>query len=153
LEPLASDVRERLDLLTPTRGLGVGTVLPIPPLPLALAAAALWVGGWIVLAWPNRRRGALGSSTLALGAAAAALVLGATAAVLDARLAARDLVVVAHETTLRLLPALGADRGAVVRVGEAARVLEREGPWTHIVADGDRDGWIEAATVLPLARD
>jgi tetratricopeptide (TPR) repeat protein len=152
LEPLAFDVRERLDLLAPTAGLGIGAVLPVPPLPLALLAASLWVAAWAILAWPPRR-GRSGRLAVALASAVAALVLGEAVAFLDARLAARDLVVVAHDTPLRLLPALGADRGAVVRIGEAARVLEREGPWVHVVAEGERDGWIEAATVLPLARD
>jgi hypothetical protein len=88
-----------------------------------------------------------------LSLVAVAMALGGSAAFLDARLAARDLVVVAHERPLRLLPALAADRGAAVRVGEVARVVEREGPWARVVADGARDGWIEAANVLPLARD
>jgi hypothetical protein len=153
LEPLASDVRNRLELFAPTTGTGLGAVPPVPPLPIALLAAALWLGGWLLLARRASRRSVPGGALLAPGAVCAALVLGASAALVDARLAARDLVVVGRATPLRLLPALASDRGASVRIGDVARVIERQGEWAHITADCDRDGWIEAAGALSLARD
>jgi hypothetical protein len=152
LEPLAGDVRDRVEMLGTGSG-GIGAVPPIPPLPLALTAALLWVGSWLFIAWcaRSRRRGA----RLRPGAALAllAVVLGAATAAVDRRLAARDLVVVAHDAPLHLLPALGSERRATARTGEIARVVEREGVWAHVIVDGGREGWTDGGSLYSLRRD
>jgi tetratricopeptide (TPR) repeat protein len=156
LEPRAADVRDRLELL----GLasGMGAVPSISARTFAVAALVLWIGGWLALAWRPRRRSRarrrpVVDSRLAAGALAVAMALGAVAAGVHARLAARDLAVVAHDGTLRILPALGGDARASVRAGEIARITRREGQWARVVADGGREGWLELTTLYPIARD
>lgn len=153
LEPLATDVRERLDVLGASAGSGHGAVPAIPPIPLAVLAGLLWTGGWLAIAWRSARRTPAGVSPLAAGAVAAALALGAATAVLDAQLAARDLGVAAREMPLRLIPALAAERTTTVRAGDVVRITERDGQWAHVVADGGRDGWAERAALYSIARD
>ena len=152
LEPLAKDARERLELAgSPTRGV-IAAVPPVPAAPLVLLAAALWIGGW--LAWPLA--GALrraGGRPLGLALGAAALLVGATGLAIDAKLAARDLGVVARGVQLRVLPVLASERAGVLHSGDVARVTRRSGQWAHVRADGDREGWIESALLLPLRRD
>lgn len=150
LEPLASDVRGRLDLLG--TGSGSGAVPPIPAAPLAIAAAALWLAGWGALAWRGWRRTALRRRSLAAGALAASVLLGGIAASIDTRLAARHLVVIASGSDLRDLPALASDRTSTVRPGEIARVVQRNGPWARITTDGGRTGWMVSADLSSLAR-
>jgi hypothetical protein len=151
LEPLASDARDRLELLGAASG--TGAVPTIPPTPLALLAAALWLAGWGALAWRTGRRRPVrvwSLATLALGAAA---ILATVSASIDSRLAARDLVVVSHDAELHDLPALGSDHTATVRTGEVARVMDRHGPWARIATDGGRLGWTVASDLSSLARD
>jgi hypothetical protein len=151
LEPLASDVRDRLSLLSGASQ-GAASVPPVPMLPVALLAAALWAAGWLVLAWRGWRRRP-GGARLAVWLVSGAAVVGAIAAGLDDRLAARDLAVVGHGAPLHTLPVLSSERGASVFTGEVARVTERRGGWTHVRAGGDREGWLESADLLSLARD
>jgi hypothetical protein len=151
LEPLASDARDRLELLGAASG--TGAVPTIPPTPLALLAAALWLAGWGALAWRTGGRRPVrvwSLATLALGAAA---ILATVSASIDSRLAARDLVVVSHDAELHDLPALGSDHTATVRTGEVARVMDRHGPWARIATDGGRLGWTVASDLSSLARD
>ena len=158
LEPLAGDVRSRLGLVGAGADVGLGAVPAIPPGPLALLGAALWVGAWLTLGWPRRRRHAPSprrrrAAALAAGALALALVLGGIAAGVERRIADPDLVVIARDESLRVLPALAADRAATLRTGEIARVLERDGSWTRVRADGGREGWAETQRLEAIARD
>jgi tetratricopeptide (TPR) repeat protein len=155
LEPRATDVRDRLELLG-----GAGRIGSIPPISArapALAALILWVGGWLALAWRPRRRSRarrlMFDGRLAASALAAAMVLGAAGAAVHARLRARDLAVVAHAAPLRMIPALAGDARATVRTGEVARVVTTQGQWALVVADGGREGWMERAALYSLARD
>jgi tetratricopeptide (TPR) repeat protein len=153
LEPLATDARDRLEYIGAAPGSGIAAIPAIPVVPLALLAAALWLGGWLLLAWciaRRRTRGRLALITCALGAA---IALAGAAAVLDARLAARDLGVLARETPLRLLPSLGAQSRATMHSGDMARITNRSGVWVHVEADGGKAGWMEAAALISIARD
>lgn len=151
LEPLATDVRERLGLLSGAAH-GAAAVPPVPLFPIAMLAAVLWTAAWTSLAWRawQRRPGGARRAAWLLGAT---VLVGAIAAGLDDRLAARDLVVVGRATPLRALPVLASDRGPSVFTGEVARVTERRGGWAHLRAGGDREGWVESAELLSLARD
>jgi tetratricopeptide (TPR) repeat protein len=150
LEPLAADVRDRLDVVAPASGLAPGAVPVVPPAPIAIAAAALWCFGWLVLAW-RVHRGRARAGAVFPCAIAGAVALASVAVLVDGRLGVRDLVVVRRESSLRLLPALAAERGAAVHIGEVARVLQRDGPWAHIAEERDRDGWIASEDLLPLS--
>jgi len=153
LEPLAVDARDRLEYIGAAPGSGVAAVPAIPVVPLALLAAALWLGGWLLLAWCLARHRARGRLALIAGTLGAAIALAGAAAVLDARLAARDLGVLTRETPLRLLPSLGAQARATMHAGDMARITNRSGVWVHVEADGDKAGWMEAAALTSIARD
>ncbi len=151
LEPLATDVRDRLELLSGASQ-GAASVPPVPMLPIALLAAGLWGAGWLGLAWRGWRRRP-GGARLAMWLVSGAAIVGAVAAGLEDRLAARDLAVVGRGASLHVLPVLSSERGASVFTGEVARVTERRGGWTHVRAGGDREGWLESADLLSIARD
>jgi hypothetical protein len=156
LEPLAADVRDRLDLISPTAPSSPGFVPAIPPLPLAALAALLWIAGWLSLAWQARRRGAMAPPLQLTGpvvAAVAALFFAGATVLLDQRINATDLAVVARDAPLHVLPALASDRGATLRTGDMARILEAEGAWARVSADGGREGWLDAAALAPIPHD
>jgi len=156
LEPLAADVRDRIDLIAPASAASPGFVPAIPPAPLALFAAALWMAAWMLLAWHARTRGPdapplrAGVPILLVGAA---LCLAAATAALDRRINAPNVAVIAHDTPLRALPALGADRGPTLRTGDVALVVEEQGAWARVSADGGRSGWMDASALDPIPHD
>jgi tetratricopeptide (TPR) repeat protein len=152
IDPLAADVRERLDMFSPAAASAPGAVPPFPPLPIILIASALWVLSWLAIARRIRRR--LGAAApLPVTALAAAILLGLAGGYLDARLSPAGLAVARRDAPLRILPALGAERGSVVHSGETARVITRDGPWARIRVDRDRDGWVPGDALLPIDRD
>jgi len=156
LEPLAADVRDRIDLIAPVAASSPGFVPAMPPAPLALLAAILWLAGWLSLAWQARRRG---GSALPLRPAipvvltVSALLFAATTVALDRRINAANVAVIAHDTPLHVLPALGADRGATLRTGDVAWVREEQGAWARVSADGGREGWMDAAALDIVPHD
>ena len=156
LEPLATDVRDRLDVLSPAAPSSLGFVPAVPPLPLAALAAMLWVIAWLSLGWQARARGA-GAPPLRVGMpvtmALAALVFATSTFLLDRRIDATDLAIVSHDAPLHVLPALASDRGATLRTGDFARILEAEGAWARVSADGGRQGWMDASVLTPIPHD
>ena len=156
LEPLAVDVRDRLDLIAPTAPSSPGFVPAMPPFPLAALAAVLWLAGWLSLAWQSRKRGAMALPlrlTMPAVAACAALFFAAATVLLERRINATDLAIVARDAPLHVLPALASDRGATLRTGDIARVLEAEGAWARVSADGGREGWLDAAALARIPHD
>ncbi len=148
LEPRAEDVRDRLMLLgTSERGF-VSFVPPVTSSEVALAAMLLWLALWCALAMrggdsSSRRRVVVG--TLCALIVVAAVGGGVREIERGARLA-----VISEGGPLRILPALGADRGASVLTGEVARTRARQGVWTRIELDGGRNGWVESHRIVPL---
>jgi hypothetical protein len=126
----------------------------IPASAPALAALALWAIGWLIAAYAAAR--ALPQLRPVVGVALfASLVLGGTAAYVRDHLAAADLSVFADEGDLRVLPALSAERAQHASTGEVARTLSRQGAWTRVRLDGDREGWVETdrlVEVMPESR-
>jgi tetratricopeptide (TPR) repeat protein len=151
LEPLAADVRERLETLPASPG-EEADVAEVPVEPLQWGALALWAlaSAAAMLALARRRR--LGSPSVVL-ATGSSLAIGALALWVDARLAARDLGVVAAAGALRAAPAIGAEPRLTLATGEVVRVTRAQGVWVRVVVDDDRSGWVERERVLPLARD
>jgi hypothetical protein len=152
LEPLATDVRTRLDLL-PGSGWGeVGYVPPTPTVAVALVAALLWLSACaMATVWARNANSSVARRALVLTASAAAVA--ALAVRLDERLAGRDIAVSRAATPLRAMPALGAERSATLTTGEIVRVLERRDVWARIAASGDREGWLEAERLTSAGRD
>jgi tetratricopeptide (TPR) repeat protein len=156
LEPLAADVRDRLDLLSPTAPSSPGFVPAMPPLPLAAFAALLWVIGWLSLGWQARKRGATAPRlrlTMPVVTTVAALFFAGATILLDRRINATDLAVVSRDVPLHVLPALASDRGATLRTGDITRVLEAQGAWARVAAEGRREGWMDAAALTPIPHD
>jgi hypothetical protein len=149
LEPLAGDVRGRLEA---TPGFRAGLLGDVPPIPVDGAAAIgalLWIGGWGALAWatwrrrPDRRAAAFG-----------ALGLGATVGVLTLAVAevqgGRGRVVVVEPDRLRSAPALGAEAGAETMRAESARELAAQGVWSRVRFPDGRTGWMETRRLASL---
>ena len=152
LEPMADEMRERLALMHAALPGEPDAVPPIPAWPLALAAAALWLlacGYGFAYAW----RGTAGSVGLARIAALGALGIGGVAWHVDRRIAGDDLVVATAPTALRVLPALGAESSSGVAGADILYRLETRGAWVRVRTADAREGWLETARLVPLARD
>jgi len=70
----------------------------------------------------------------------------------DRRLAARDLGVIRSTTRLSSDPALGGETKGTAIIGEVARALRRQGAWTFVSLDSEREGWIESSNLASLER-
>lgn len=149
LDPLDDDLRRRLTRVRAPQSRGVARVWPLPVLPLAAMAMALWVGGWGWAAHRRRRHRGARRAALVIVPATALAALAATG---EWQSRARDLVVISTPTSLRALPALGAEPGAQPLVGEVARVRERRGVWLRIELEAGRVGWYPAEHTYPLER-
>ena len=148
LEPLAEDVRDRVQL---AHGLPVGSAGYVPPTPLSFVAAlglVFWLTGWVVAA----RRGARGKSfTGTVTSLVIAGVVGLVATFgLEAQLAGRRLCVVRETTQLHGEPMLGSERGASAIIGEVVRIKGVRGAWTLVGLDDGRDGWIDSSSLISL---
>lgn len=150
LDPLADDLRDRLARIRAPQDIGVARVPAIPARAPPALALLLWIAGWLAVARANwRRRPALRLTLMTLIVAGSAAV---GARLFEDRLEGRDLVVITDPGPLRTLPALGAEGGAIPLVGEVARVVQRQGVWTHVALDGDREGWIASERLAPLGK-
>jgi hypothetical protein len=149
LVPLDRDVRDRLSLVRAPQD---GPIARLPRLPASLAAdiaLACWILACGIATW----RAARGQSLVAV--ASVLLVAGAVAAAVagvreNESALARHLAVVDRGVSLYASPALDADHVGRVEAGDVARALARQGAWTHVQLDGDRDGWIETSRLISL---
>lgn len=149
LDPLDDDHRARLARVRAPQLRGAARVWPLPVLPLASGAFALWMAGWAWGAWRRwRHKGARRSALLFVPGVLVAVV----AAYGEWQSRATDLAVVSTRTSLRALPALGSEPGAVPLVGEVVRIRERRGVWLRIELDAGRSGWYPAEATYPLER-
>lgn len=152
LEPLASDVRTRLEA---TPGFEVGLFGDVPPVPVDASAALgalLWIGGWSALAFAIRgaRREWRGQAFAAIGAGA---LVGVLTIALAESLAGRHRFIVTQSARLRAAPALGAEEASEVMTGETATETTAQGVWTRVrFADG-RSGWLETSRLASLDVD
>lgn len=151
LDPLADDVRDRLEAVRPSSFSSAGYVVPVPLSLVVWLAALAWVAAWASAAMHalRRRPGARGTA-FALGGAS--LLLALAALDMNVRQDARALAVVRLDTPLSTVPALGGERVGSVGAGEVARITGRQGVWMRLSLDGGREGWLDATQVIPLAR-
>ena len=148
LEPLATDVRDRVEL---AHGLPLTSAGFVPPVPITLVASVallLWIGGWGMAAYLVRS-GRRMSPPLTAAIIAGGIAVLATFAI-EEQLAGKRVGVV--RTSIQLLeePVLGSDRGANALVGEVVRVKAVRGAWTMISLDDGRDGWMASSNLIPL---
>ncbi len=149
LEPLATDMRARAELVHALPMGAAGFVLPLPVAWLFDAAALLWSIAWGAAAVrAYRRTGSDRWSVVTLCLIAAGLAIGGFG--LADRTSGRQLAVVRHTVSLSSDPALGGDLGPTTIVGEVVRVTGREGAWTRIVLDDGREGWVDSARLISL---
>jgi hypothetical protein len=149
LEPLAADVRDRVELAHSLPWDSAGYVFPIPAPWVFEVAAALWILCWGVAAWrAYQERPVQRAETAILASIAVAIVISGF--VLSERLAGRHLAVVRHTASLSTDPQLGGERGPTAIIGEVVRVGGRQGAWTRVILDDGRDGWLETSTLLSL---
>ena len=149
MEPLANDVRERVELAHSLPLTSAGYVPPMPASWVFNIAALIWLGAWGTAAY----RAAKGRDDLTRETALVALVAGMMAVggfVVSERLAGRHLAVVRQTTALRGEPDLSGDADATAIVGEVVRVSGRQGAWSRVILDDGRDGWLESETTLSL---
>ena len=151
LEPLATDVRERLALV---RAAQDGPIARIPRFPTPLAAniaLGCWLAACVVAAW-NVGRGRRAWSTVAVLCGVVAVGAAWGAVRVNESAAARHLAVVGSGTALYAAPALAAERIARLDAGDVALVVAAQGVWADVRLDGDREGWVESAQLTSLAR-
>jgi hypothetical protein len=155
LEPTAGDLRERLVL---AQSAGVGSVGFVPPVSSTVTfwiAAAAWCMAWLLAAMLAFRRsfpGRVGVRRWAYAGGIVGVLLLLGALELDQRLAARDLGVLRATTRLSSDPALGGDTKGTALIGEVARAVRRQGAWTYVTLDEQREGWIESSNLVTLER-
>ncbi|HKG94806.1 MAG TPA: hypothetical protein VKA84_23025, partial [Gemmatimonadaceae bacterium] len=149
MEPTADDVRDRLALLPSGHDGPIAAVPRLPAAAPALAALALWVAAWLLAAYAGAR--SLPELRPIIGAALfSSVVLGGTSLYLRDRLAGTDLVAFSDDGDLRVLPALSAERAQHATTGEVGRSLSRQGAWTRVRLDGDREGWVESDRLVEV---
>lgn len=151
LQPVAADVRSRLDL---TPGFGESDLASVPPIDestVAVIGGLTWLLGWVFAAigiW--RRRAAWRYTAYVLG------IIAVCSGIVGIRVReaydARRLVVVVDAARLRSLPALGGEPGAPVLTGEVARTVREEGVWSLVRTGDDREGWVETDQLEPISR-
>jgi hypothetical protein len=149
MEPLAGDVRERVELAHSLPLTSAGYVPPMPASWVFNIAALLWLAAWGASAY----RSAKGRDQDTRETALVALLAGMIAIggfVVSERLAGRHLAVARQTTALRGEPDLSGATSATAIVGEVVRVNGRQGAWSRVVLDDGRDGWVATDTMLSL---
>lgn len=148
LEPLAEDVRGRLES---TPGFRSGLLGDVPPIPIDAAASlgvALWILGWGALAW--RVGSGDGRRVMARYAIGAATLVGVLTIGLSEVIEGRHRVLVIEATALRTAPALGAERSAEVLTGEGGVETVAQGVWSRVRFSDGRSGWLESRRLASL---
>jgi hypothetical protein len=149
LEPLASDVRDRVDLAHALTWTSAGYVPPVSPAWLFDLSAVIWCFAWGAAAYPANARMRVSRRRLTTLCTVAVLIAIAGFALAD-RVSGRRLGVMRATESLRSDPELDSERGATAIVGEVVRVTGRQGAWTRVVLDDGRDGWLESSALVSL---
>jgi hypothetical protein len=149
IEPLAPDVRERVELVHALPWSSAGFVPAMPANWVFDLAALLWCLAWGTAAFRAARHERLGGRDVATVAVIAGLIAICGFALSD-RLSGRRLAVMRQTASLSSDPQLGSERGATAIIGEVVRVTGRQGAWSRVVLDDGRDGWIDNAALVSL---
>jgi hypothetical protein len=149
LEPLAPDVRERVELVHSLPWTASGWVAPIPVAWVFDAAALLWCATWGWAGFRAVKQGPV-SRTRLPSLAVTAGIIWLSGFALNDRAAGRHLDVLRHTTSLSSDPEIGGERGPTAIVGEVVREIGRQGAWTRVRLDDGRDGWLETAALISL---
>ncbi len=149
IEPLASDLRDRVELV---HALPVGAAGYVPPVPTSWVfdlSALLWCVAWGSAMYRSvRQRPWRDRQLVVLSVIAVLIAIGGFA--LADRLSGRHLAVVRQTASLHHDPELGSERGPTAIIGEVVRVSGRQGAWSRVVLDDGRDGWLDNAALISL---
>ena len=149
LEPLASDLRDRVELV---HALPLGAAGYVPPAPASWVfglAALLWCIAWGSATYRSARQQSSRDRDVVVLAVIAVLIAIGGFALAD-RLSGRHLAVVRQTASLHHDPELGSERGPTAIIGEVVRVSGRQGAWSRVVLDDGRDGWLDNAALISL---
>ncbi len=149
LEPTASDLRDRMELVHSLPWDAAGYVPPLSAAWLFELAALLWCAGWAVATYRATGRRVL-SRDAVVGMTVTAAALAILGFAVADRLSGHGVAVIRQTASLSNDPELGAERGATAIVGEVVRVSGRQGAWSHIALDDGRTGWLETSTLISL---
>jgi tetratricopeptide (TPR) repeat protein len=148
LEPLADDMRERVQL---AHGLPIGSVGYVPPTPLSVVGAlalVAWLAGWGYAArsaWRGRGFPSPATASMLVGAVGFVATFG-----LESQLSGKRIAVVRETLQLHAEPMLASERIASAVVGEVVRIKGVQGAWTLVRLDDGRDGWIDSDDLIAL---
>ncbi len=149
LEPLAPDVRDRVELVHSLPWTSSGFVAPVPVEWIFLVAALLWLATWSWAALRARRGTVVRRTRLAWLAVTAGIAVLAGFELRE-RDAGRHLDVLRRTASLTSDPEIGGERGPTAIVGEVVREIGRQGAWSRVRLDDGRDGWVESAALISL---
>jgi hypothetical protein len=149
MEPLASDVRDRVELVHSLTWDSAGWVPPISPAWMFDVGAAVWLAAWFIAAMRAARRSAWRGFELGAASTASILLLIAGFVLAD-RASGRHVAVMRRTESLSADPQLGSERGPTALIGEVVRVTGQQGAWVRARLDDGREGWVESAAVVAL---
>jgi hypothetical protein len=149
LEPLAPDLRSRVELAHSLTWRSAGFVPAFPISWVFDLAALIWFAAWATAAYRAAHRTPIASSSMNTAIASAVLVAVVAFGLAD-RLSGRHLGVMRDTASLRSDPELGGERGATAIIGEVVRITGRHGAWSRVVLDDGREGWLESAMLVSL---
>jgi tetratricopeptide (TPR) repeat protein len=149
LDPLDTEVRERLASVQPPLIGSAAYVAPVPVDAMALAALVLWLSGWLGLALPASWRPPQARAVAGGALVLAVIALGGALELRD-RAEVRGLGVLRSGRELLDAPTAAAPPAATGAAGEVGALGTREGAWVRITLDGSRAGWLPVAAILPL---
>jgi hypothetical protein len=149
MEPLAPDLRDRVELVHSLPWNSAGWVPPLPAAWVFNLGAVVWLVAWLVAGIRGARRLPWRSFELTVASAAAIVVL-ICGFVLSDRASGRHAAVMRRTESLSVDPQLGGERGPTALIGEVVRVTGQQGAWVRAVLDDGREGWVESAAVIAL---
>ena len=151
LDPLASDVQERLALLPAGARGGLADVPMIPVTVLAVTGVVAWFTAWLLffLAW-RRVEGNGWLNSIGAVLIVIALAAGGTAWWGYRKLDPAGLAVVRRPETLRAAPGFEAASAGGVSTGDVVRMLGVQEGWFRVMLTDDRQGWVPASRLAPL---
>ena len=151
MEPLATDLRDRVELVHSVSWDSAGWVPPLPAAWLFNLGAGLWLIAWLVAGIRGARRLPWRASELTI-ASVASVVLFIGGFVLADRASGRHVAVMRRTESLSVDPQLGGERGPTALIGEVVRVTGQQGAWVRARLDDGREGWVDGSAVIELDR-
>lgn len=149
IEPSATDVRDRVELVHALPWSSAGYVPPVAPAWVFNLAALMWCIAWGV-AGLRARRGKRATSRAVATLAIAGGIVAIVAFGLADRVSGRHVAVMRRTASLNVDPQLESERGATAIIGEVVRITGRQGAWSRVVLDDGRDGWIDNTLLVSL---